>query len=134
VIHLHTSFLVDLLREGRRRQAGRATRRLSELAEEQLGVSLHARCELRAGAELSRDPAVEHRNVDLVCSRLEVVVPDERFPSIYGEVLADLRRRRQTLSTMDLLIACTALAGRAALLTANERHFGGVRELRVLAY
>ena len=40
----------------------------------------------------------------------------------------------EPLATMDLLIAATALAREASLLTANEAHFARVSGLRVLGY
>lgn len=132
--HLDTSFLVDLLREAARGEKGPATRRLESLADEELAVSVHVLCELHAGAELSRDPEAERARVESLARPLAPAFPDERFPAEYGQQLAELRRRGETISTMDLLIATAALVDGAALVTRNARDFERVPGLRVLAY
>lgn len=132
--HLDTSYLVDLLREAARGEDGPATALLERLGEEELGVSVHVVCELRAGAELSRDPIRERSRVDAVVSPLSLAVPDERFPVVYGELLAELRRRGEPISTMDLLIATAAVLDGAPLVTRNVREFERVPGLHVLTY
>ena len=83
MIHLDTSFLVDLLREANRGQPGRATRFLSTLDEEEvLGVSVHVLCELEAGAELSRKAQQEQAAIRRLASGLEAVYPDDRFAPV----------------------------------------------------
>ena len=134
MIHLDTSFVVDLIRESRRGEPGRATRELEARSEEQLGMSVHALCELRAGAELARDRAAEHRRVDVVCGRVTVVLPDERLPPIYGRLLADLKRRGETVATLDLLIAAAAIADDVDLVTSDRRHFSRISGLRLITY
>lgn len=134
MIHLDTSFVVDLIRERKRGSNGPATLGLLSLSDARLALSLHALCELRAGAELSSNSAAEHRRVDEISRGLQIILPDERLPPIYARLLADLRRRGEPLPTMDLLIASTALADEAELLTANRRHFGRVAGLRLIAY
>ena len=101
--HLDTSFLVDLLREGARGGAGPAHALLDRLPDQELVVSVHVACELYAGAEMSADPARERERVGALLRALQVVYPSDRFPSQYGSVLAELRRRRESVSTMDLL-------------------------------
>lgn len=61
--HLDTSFLVDLLREAARKEVGPAMRKLEDLSEEEVAVSVHVACELRAGAELSGNAAKERERV-----------------------------------------------------------------------
>lgn len=132
--HLDTSFLVDLLREATRGEEGPATSRLEDLADEELGISVHAACELHAGAELSRDPAGERSRVEALVRPLALSLPDESFPPAYGRLLAELRRRGETVSTMNLLIATAALVDGAALVTRNAREFERVPGLEVVAY
>jgi predicted nucleic acid-binding protein len=134
VTHLDTSYLVDLLREAGRQEEGPATRRLEELSSEELRISVHEACELQAGAELSRDPAQERNRVEALLRPLGVVYPDERFPSAYGRLLAELQRRGESISTMDLLIATSAIVEDAAILTRNAREFERVPGLHVLSY
>jgi len=134
VTHLDTSFLVDLLREAARGEEGPATSHLEDLADEALGISVHVACELQAGAELSRDPAGERSRVEALVRPLALSLPDERFPPAYGGLLAELRRRGETISTTALLIATAALVDGAALVTRNPREFERVPGLKVVAY
>ena len=132
--HLDTSYLVDLLRETRRDEPGPASALLETLSEEPLGVSVHVACELHAGAALSESPEVERASVDALLAALQVVPPDEGFPARYGQVLAQLRKRGQSISTMDLLIATAALGDGATLVTRNARDFDRVPGLIVQGY
>jgi len=134
VTHLDTSYLVDLLREAARGEEGPATARLETLADEELGVSVHVACELHAGAELSKNPTRERSRVEALLGPLALSIPDERFPPEYGRLLAELRRRGEPVSTMDLLIATAALIDGAALVTRNVREFERVPGLEVIAY
>lgn len=132
--HLDTSFLVDLLRETARGEQGPATAALEDLGDEELGVSLHAACELRAGAELSEMPEREQERVDRLLAPLALAVPDERFPPTFGRLLAELRRRGEIISTMDLLIGTSAVVDGASLVTRNAREFERIPGLRVVGY
>jgi tRNA(fMet)-specific endonuclease VapC len=134
VTHLDTSFLVDLLRESAEGNEGPAMALLGRLEEEELAVSVHVVCELQAGAELSRYPEGERARVEALVAPLELVLPDERFPGAYARLLAELRRRGEPISTMDLLIATAAVADGAALVTRNVGEFERVPGLHVLAY
>jgi tRNA(fMet)-specific endonuclease VapC len=134
VIHLDTSFLVDLLREQRKGQVGPAGTLLMELESEELGISVHVACELFAGAELATDPRKERRTVEAVCAGLRVAVPGEDFPPSYGKLLAHLRRSGAAIDTMDLLIATAALRDEAPLVTRNTRHFSGIPGLDLISY
>lgn len=133
MIHLDTSYLVDLLREVSAGQNGPACA-LLETLDDELGVSIHVACELHAGAGLSVDPAGERSRVDALVAPLALAVPDERFPPTYGRLLAELRRRGEGISTMDLLIATAAVVDGAALVTRNAREFERVPGLHVLSY
>ena len=132
--HLDTSFLVDLLRESGRGEPGPAHALLATLADEPLAVSVHVACELYAGAELAKTPETERARVDSLLAALQIAQPDEGFPARYGELLAELRRRGQSIATMDLLIAAAALGQRASLVSRNARDFDRVPGLVVKGY
>jgi tRNA(fMet)-specific endonuclease VapC len=134
VTHLDTSFLVDLLRERSRHAAGPATRLLETLIDEELAISIHVVCELRAGAERSRAREAEHGRVTALCSALRIVIPDDRFALEYGRLLGELERRGQPIATMDLMIAAAARVENAPLVTRNVRNFERVPGLDVIAY
>jgi predicted nucleic acid-binding protein len=135
VTHLDSSLLIDLLRETARERPGPAFDALEGLEDgEVLGVSVHVVCELRAGAELVRRPIEEHETLDRLLSGLQVRYPDERFAPAYSRLLAAIQRRRQTIATMDLLIATAAILDDAPLITANVKDFSRVPGLRVIRY
>jgi tRNA(fMet)-specific endonuclease VapC len=134
VIHLDASFLVDLLREAARSQEGPASRFLTRVQEEELGISVFVACEIAAGAAMSTRPAQERRRVDQLCSGLRIDYPDDRFPAVYASLLASLERGKGRISTMDSLIAVSAVLADAALVTRNAKDFGRVPGLDVLTY
>lgn len=134
MIHLDTSFLVDLLREARREEPGPASRLLDQLLDESLWISVFVACELAAGVELSDRSAQEREAVVHLLEGLQVTYPDGRFSAAYGRVFAGLRRSGETLAAMDLLIAISALVDGATLVTRDLRHFERVPGLEFLSY
>ncbi len=48
--------------------------------------------------------------------------------------LVHIQRASKTVSTMDLLIAISAIADRAPLIAANRRHFAVAPDLELLSY
>jgi predicted nucleic acid-binding protein len=134
VIHLDTSYLVDLLRETARGKPGPATKRLDEISHEDLWLSVHAACELHAGAEGSDRPAVERERVAVLCSGMHLALPAAGFAETFGRLYASLAKRGAAIATMDLLIATAAVQARAPLLTRNVREFSRVPGLEVVTY
>ena len=133
MIHLDTSFLIDLLRE-QRRTAGPACAWLDQHAGDALGVSLFVVCELEAGAAFAAHPAAERRRLRGILDAISTIYPDERFASTYATRLSVMRTRGHAVGTMDLLIATSAIVDDAPLVTANRKHFDVVPDLRVLSY
>jgi predicted nucleic acid-binding protein len=133
LIHLDTTFLVDLLRESRR-GPGPATALLAKLADEELALSVHVLCELHAGAELSNNPPRERQSIDRLCSALSLRPADDALAPIYGRLLAHLQKAGKSIATMDLLIAAAALVDGAPIVTRNLDHFQRVPGLEVRTY
>lgn len=100
---------------------------------EVLAVSVHAVCELRAGAELVRQPLAAHEDVDRLLSGLLICYPDDRFAMQYARLAPSIRGSHRP-SEMDLLIATAALIDDAPLVTRNVKDFSKVPGLRVLGY
>ena len=135
MIHLDTTFLVDLLREQRRDRFGPASAYLEALDEnEELCVSVHVVCELMAGARLANAPRDEARRLASLCDALHVRYPDERFGPAYGRLFAAIRAAGSSIDAMDLLIATAAILDDARLVTGNERHFSKVPGLEIDGY
>lgn len=127
MIHLDTSYLVDLLRERRRDRLGPASTYLEGLPEDDvLAVSVHVVCELMAGAHAAGAPSGEVDRLSRLCEALVIRYPDERFAAEYGRLLAATRASGRSIDTMDLLIATAAMLDRVPLVTRNARHFSKV--------
>jgi tRNA(fMet)-specific endonuclease VapC len=135
MIHVDTSFLIDLLRETKGEHPGPAFDLIESFeASEILAASVHVVCELRAGVELSRQPLREGEEIDRLLSGLLIVYPDDRFASEYGRLLAATTRGSRAVAAFDLLIATAAILDDAPLVTKNVKHFSRVPGLRVLGY
>ena len=134
MIHLDTSFLVDLLREADRGVQGPANRLFDQIEKRAVRVSLHVVCELLAGAERARNPQQEQSRIREVLASTRIVYPDLRFAQRYAALLAQLEARGQRIGVMDLLIATAALEDAAPLVTRNLHEFQRVPSLEVLSY
>jgi tRNA(fMet)-specific endonuclease VapC len=136
VIHLDTSFVVDLLRDRHRHRLGPASAYLESLdKDEDLAVSVHMVSELMAGACAQGAPREEAARVERLCDALLVRYPDSRFAPAYGRLLlASLNAAGVSVHAMDLLIATAAVLDDAPLVTRNARHFAKVPGLRLEAY
>lgn len=134
MIHVDTSFLVDLLRERAQGKQGAATRFLETLADERLVTSMFAVCELQVGVAMARHPERERSQVATLLQGFPVIYPDDSFPETYGALFAQMSQAGRSAAPMDLLIATAAVIDKAALVTGNRRHFEHVPGLKVLAY
>lgn len=132
VIHVDTSFVIDLLREQARGNPGAASTFLEAHASDHLRASVFVSCELEAGAGGSSSPIAERARLRALMQPLTVSFPDERFAAEYGDTLHAVRTGGRTIDTMDLLIAVSAMIDRASLVTANAKHFSAVPGLVVL--
>ena len=135
MLHLDTSFVIDLERETSHDRPGPAFEFLEALdPSEVLAISVHVLCELRTGAELTRKALDTHEALDRLISGLLVVYPDERFAHAYARLLAAIRASRREVATMDLLIATAATLDDAPLVTRNVKDFSRIPGLRVVRY
>jgi tRNA(fMet)-specific endonuclease VapC len=135
VIHLDSAFLIDLARELGRERPGPAFDFIESLdPDEILGVSVHVVCELRAGAELARNPLREHEKLDELCAGLLVTYPDDHYALTFARVAAAISRSGKPVPVMDVLIATAALQDNAPLVTRNVKDFSRIPGLRVLKY
>ncbi len=134
MIHVDTSFLIDLLRGKNNPRGGAARDLLSSFGDDEIVASVYVACELAAGVELAAAPDLERRRVTALLERVNISYPDQRFPATYGRLLAALRRRGKTIAAMDLLIATAAVLDDAPLISANPRDFERVPELTVRRY
>jgi len=66
-----------------------------------------------------------------VLDRFRVISFDDASSIIYGEIRATLEKSGNPLDNMDMLIAASALAEKAILVSHNVKHFSKVKDLKV---
>lgn len=81
------------------------------------------KAELLLGAEKSARPEEERLRVESLLLPFEIVPFDEACAMHYARIRADLERKGQTIGGNDYLIAATALAHGAVLVTNNYDEF-----------
>ena len=109
----------------------RVTRRLQELRDRGLGVSVISVAELWEGVYSSRDPARSQAMLKEFLSGVVILGIDEEICQSFGQLRGAHRRKGQSVADFDLLIAATALQHRLTLLTNNLKHFEGIEGLAV---
>ena len=112
---LDTTFAIDVLRG--EAAAGRRFARLFEDGDQPI-VNETVLCELATGARDSEGAAIE-----AFARAVEFVQPGPAVALLAGTWRGDARRRGLTLSVPDALIAATADALGAILITRSLRHF-----------
>ena len=134
MIHLDTSFAIDLFREARRGRFGPAHALLETLDDQPVGVSFFVVCELQDGLLGSSRSEEERADITGLLHALDIAYPDDRFAERYAQVIHYLRKRSRTVATMDLMIGVSALVERAKLVTGNRKHFAMIPDLEIVAY
>jgi len=124
---LDTNTCIKLLN----RKESRVSRRFAIQAPHEIALSSVVKAELLYGARHSMQ--VEE-NLSLLRSFFAPLVSlpfDDRCAEEYGQIRADLRRQGRPIGPNDLLIAATARAFDAILVTHNTAEFGRVAGLRM---
>lgn len=124
---LDTDICIYLLR-------GKATlvaQRLREVPMDEIGTTAITVAELRFGALRSIKPGENTARVEQFLAPLTRVAFDELAAIHFARIKAELSAIGQLIGPMDMLIAATALAARATLVTNNVREYQRVRSLRV---
>jgi predicted nucleic acid-binding protein len=123
-----SDWIIDYLRG-----VDRITRRLGELNEEGLGISVISQVEVYDGVVNSADPERHERDFQDFLRGITLVPLDVDICRIFGRERGRLRRAGRLISDMDLLIAATALRHDLTLLTNNRRHFERVDGLTIIS-
>ena len=97
----------------------------------QLALCSVVRGELDSGAWGTRDPFGTLAKVDRLFSAYRSLPYDDRTASIYGRVVADLRRDGKSIGVSDTMIAAIGLAQGLVVVTRNVKHFSRVEGLDV---
>ena len=112
-------------------RAPAAAKRLLETPLDQIGTTAATSAELRYGAARSARPAENLARVEAFLAPLEVVPFDDAAARAFGPLKAELASKGELIGPMDLLIAATALAHGATVVTNNTREFRRIRGLAV---
>lgn len=121
---LDTDTLVDVLRH-----RADVVARLRAVAPDDVRVSAASEAELHYGALRSRDPVGNAAAVDRLLAEVRVLAFGRRAARVHARLRDALRAA--PIGPFDLLIAATALAHGATVVTANVREFGRVPGLAV---
>ena len=87
--------------------------------------------ELRYGAEKSRNREQTMEKLSRFVSEIEIVPFDEKAAQFAGKIRADLEKAGQVIGGNDIIIAATALANDATLVTNNLREFERIDRLSI---
>lgn len=123
---LDTNTLTDLIRQ----PAGRVATVIGLLPEGEVVTSAMVAAELRFGAEKRGSPTLA-RQIETVLADLVILPFAPPADAIYARIRASLERQGTPIGGNDLLIAATALAHDAILVTHNTREFARVDDLRL---
>ena len=117
MILLDTNVLVGILR-GNKKVYRRFLMHVGDMA-----VPAMVLGELIFGAEKSKNPAKNRNLITTIMSTLPVMHTNDAIMEKFGEQKAMLSGRGEVVEDADVLIAATALAYDATLVTGNLRHF-----------
>lgn len=95
------------------------------------GIPAVVEAELRTGATESSNPRKNQRLLENFLAPYQSVPFDHAATMAYADIRAALERQGEAMGAYDLLIAATAVAHDATLVTGNLREFGRVEGLSV---
>ena len=124
---LDTNILSDLIKNPR---GVVAERMLTPGLEIYCCTSIIVACELRYGAAKKQSPKLSY-NVEQVLNSLPILPLEESVDEVYAETRVNLEGRGLPIGQHDLLIAAHALSLALTVVTANEREFTCVENLKV---
>lgn len=123
---LDTNILSDLMRSPH----GRVADRIAQFGEGQIFTSIIVVAELRYGIARNRSRRLAAQ-LDAILKGLDVVAFEAPADVTYADLRARLERAGRTIGANDMLIAAHALALDLTLVTANEREFSRIPNLRI---
>ena len=131
---LDTTFLIDLIREIRRRKNGPATMLLKQLLEngEALTISLFAIAELYAGTQTHSGK--EKESLEDLLAWFEILPFGTSTARIFGVLYGSLRAQGQEIGVIDTLIASVAIENNEILITQNIKPFSRISGLVTKSY
>ena len=123
---LDTNIISDLIRNPQ----GRIYQQILNIGEDNICTSIIVACELRFGA-LKKASAPLIERVEQIVTNIEVLPLEQPVDHHYGSIRNFLESKGQIIGPNDLLIAAHAIALDAVLVTANEKEFERVPQLKL---
>ncbi len=123
---LDTNILSNAIRDPK----GRIAVRIAQTGQLATCTSIIVAAELRFGAAKRGSPRLTARVAELL-DTIDVVAFEPPADTVYADLRARLERAGSPIGANDLLIAAHALALDLTLVTANEREFSRVPDLRI---
>ena len=108
-----------------------AVRRLDELKEQGLAISVVSLAELYEGIYYSTDPEGNERDLDDFLRGVTIIGIDVDTCKLFGRTRGRLRSTGRIVGDFDLLIGTIALHHNLTLLSNNRRHFELIEGLRL---
>jgi tRNA(fMet)-specific endonuclease VapC len=105
---------------------GRVAARLAETSPADIAIPAVVLYELEFAALHSSDPPKRQRDLERLIGSIQILPFDDRAASRATSLRYDLEKAGQTIGPIDTLIAGTALAHGARLVTHNTREFAKV--------
>jgi tRNA(fMet)-specific endonuclease VapC len=106
-------------------------KRLDDLKERGLAVSIVSLAELYEGIYYSTDPSGNETDLNDFLRGVVVIGVDEETCKVFGRERGRLRTTQRAIGDLDLLIGSTALRHELTLLTNNRRHFELIDSLTI---
>lgn len=106
-------------------------RKFSSLALERVAIAAISEAELRYGIERSARCEENHEALNDILTRIAVLPFDSVCARAYGRIRAELASRGTPIGPFDALIAATALAHEAIVVTDDVAEYARVPGLRV---
>ena len=122
---LDTNIIADLVRNPQ----GQVAERIDAVGEKEVCTSIIVAAELRYGAAKKGSPRLTAQ-VEAILGALDVLPFEPPADATYGQLRVRLERAGQPIGANDLLIAAHTLTLGHALVTANEREFARIDDLR----
>jgi tRNA(fMet)-specific endonuclease VapC len=122
---LDTNIIANLVRNPK----GDVAERIRALGETAVCTSIIVAAEVRYGAAKKRSPRLAAQ-IEAILAALDVLPFEAPADATYGLLRARLARAGQPICANDLLIAAHALTLGHALVTANDREFARIADLR----
>ena len=105
------------------------TKKFSELYDS-CAISSITAAELQYGAKKRNNKQLTQK-VKAFCDLVEIVPWDEDAAKAYAKLRVELETSGTPIGNMDMLIAASALARKAVLVTNNTEHFSRVKDLKL---